>query len=195
MTFRLKLHPAEAPRYAALYGPALPAVALAATVASVAVSTVGQLQAGQAARAEARYQSAVLKNNAVQAEYAARDAEARGRVEELKQRIATRRVIGRQRAVLAANGVVVDQDSALDITADTEMLGEFDALTIRDNAAREALALRQQRGQFLSEATLARMRGQQAQTAGYVGAGASFLGGLGSVAGKWYNYKQAGVIS
>ena len=176
-------------------GAVLPAVALAATIPSTAAGVVGQVQAGQAAAAEAKYQSAVLKNNAIQAEYAARDAIERGRVEELKQRIATKRLIGRQRAVLAANGVLVDQDSALDITADTETLGEFDALTIRDNAAREALALRQQRGQFLSEATLARMRGRQAQTAGYVGAGATLLGGLGSVAGKWYNYKQAGVIS
>ena len=176
-------------------GAVLPAVAIAATLASTAVSAVGSMQEGKAAAAEARYQSAVLKNNAVQAEYAAKDAEARGRVEELKQRISTRRLIGRQRAVLAANGVVVDQDSALDITADTEMLGEFDALTIRDNAAREALAFRQQRGQFLTEASLARMRGKQAQTAGFIGGGAALLGGLGSVAGKWYNYKQAGVIS
>jgi hypothetical protein len=167
-----------------------PIAALALTGLSAGVGAYGAIAQGQAARQEARYQSAVLKNNAISAENAAKDAEVRGRNEELKQRLRTKQLIGRQRAVLAANGVVVDQDSALDITADTAMLGELDALTIRDNARREAMLLRAQGSQFRSDADFARLRGRAANTSGLFTAGATLLGGAGSVASKWYQYDQ-----
>src|SRR3546814_4675107 len=96
----------------------LPVIALGATVLGTVVGAVGKIQEGQALKEQAAYQSAVARNNQILAERSAQDALDRGKIEEQRQRQATRQLQGRQRAVLAANGVVVDAGSALDITND-----------------------------------------------------------------------------
>lgn len=159
-----------------------------------AVSAYGQLQAGQAASAQARYQAAVARNNAILSERAAQDAEARGRAAEDRRRRETALLIGRQRAVLAANGVVVDTGSALDITAGTREVGELDALTIRSNAEREALALRAQGANFETEAELAGLRGRSALAEGRIGAFGTALSGSGTVAQRWYQFRREGAF-
>ncbi len=159
--------------------------------ASLALGAAGAVQQSQAASAQATYQAAVSRNNAVLAEKAASDAEERGRLEEKQSRLRTSRTIGSQRASFAANGVVVDEGSALDVTADTAELGEVDALTIRDNAAREAFNFRAQGSQFQSDAGAFETSAANSQTAGFLNAGASLLDGGQTVAGKWYKYKKA----
>jgi hypothetical protein len=158
-----------------------------------------QKKAGEAAANQAAYQGAVARNNQILSERAAQDAIQRGGVEESRSRMETSRLIGRQRAALAASGQVVDTGTALNITADTAGLGELDAQTIRSNAEREAYNLRIQGSNFGADATLREMSGRQALTdARYnmagtllsgIGSGASsFSGGkLGTVADKWYN--------
>jgi hypothetical protein len=174
-------------------------VSLAATAIGTVVSAQQAQAQGQAQANQAAYQAAVARNNQVLSERAAEDAIQRGGVEESRSRMETARLIGRQRAALAASGQVVDTGSALNITADTAGLGELDAQTIRSNAEREAYNLRIQGSGFGSEATLREMSGRQALTdakfnmAGTllsgIGSGASsFSGGkLGTVADRWYN--------
>lgn len=171
----------------------LSAVSIGATVLGTGVSIYGQMQQGQAASKMAAYQRGVAENNAILANRAAQDALDRGKAEERRRREATRQLIGRQRAVLAGNGVVVDQGSALDITTDTAGMGELDALTIRSNAEREAAGFRAQGANFTNEAYLATMAGNNARTSMYLGIGGSALFGVGSVASKWYNFTRAGV--
>lgn len=168
----------------------LPAIAIAATVGSTVLGTVGQLQQGQALEQQAAYQAAVARNNQILAERAAQDALDRGKVAEQQQRMETRQLQGRQRAVLASNGVLVDVGSALDITSDTAAIGEIDALTIRSNAEREALGFRTQGMNFQSEAELARLRGQAASSAATIGAFGTLLSGTGTVAQKWYAFSN-----
>ena len=107
---------------------------------------MASISAGQAnqqalfAKAEvAAYQAETADFNKEIAGRLSKDALTRGRLEEQKSRIGTQQLIGKQKVALAASGVVVDQDSALDLTKDTAGIGEFEALTIRANAAREAL--------------------------------------------------------
>jgi hypothetical protein len=69
--------------------------------------------------------------------------------------------------------------------ADTRMMSELDAQTIRNNAAREAWGLNQQSSQLVEQA-------RQAERAGRLAAGATLLGGLGNAAGMSY---QAGWIT
>jgi hypothetical protein len=95
----------------------------------------GQVQAG---RSSAR----VAEFNAQMAELQARDAERRGGEAANRHRQQVTRVIGSQRAALAAQGVDVGDGSALDMQIDTASLGELDALQIRNNAAREAFGYR-----------------------------------------------------
>ena len=165
---------------------ALPAIGAIAAITGAAVS-VGASRANAAAQqAQARYQAAAAEQNAIIAEQKAADL----RKNVLPQRLAQheRKVeqrIAMQRALLAANGVVVDQGTALDITTDTAVYGAIDALTIRNNAERaardqeiEALNLRNQGG-------FARYRGRVARVQGSLDTLGS-LATLGStVADNW----------
>lgn len=160
--------------------------------AGTAAGAVGRLQAGRAASQLAGYQAAVARNNAIVAERAAADAQHRGKLAEAQKAIETRQLIGRQRAALAANGVVVDRDTALQLTTDTAALGRLDALTIRSNAEREAYAFRQQGRQFESEATLREAAGANEKTASRTAAFTTALSGAGKVADRWYNYTREG---
>ena len=168
-------------------------LAIASTVASAAsgaLSFVGAISQGNAAAKQAEYQAAFARNNQIMANNAALDAEAAGRTKEANARRATEGLKGRQRAVLAANGVDVNTGSALDIQTDTAALGELDALTIRSNAERDAVGYRNQGQNFGGEAALAAARASNATTSGYLGAAGSLLTSTGNVAQKWYNFRK-----
>lgn len=163
--------------------------------ASAVVGGVGQMQAGAAAKAAGQYQAQVARNNAIIANYNADDALKRGQVEEQKYRGQVSQLVGRQRAVLAANGVVVDEGSALDITSDTRAVGELDALTIRYNSEREAYNYRRQGDNFTSDANLLDMRASQSESAAMLGTVSTLLSGAGSVADKWYQFKSRRLVA
>jgi hypothetical protein len=167
---------------------------LGASLLSTAVGVYGQVQAGQAQAGQARYQAQVAQNNRIIAEQQARDAEMRGQMAEDARRYQTRALIGRQRTALAANGVMVDDGSALDITSDTAAQGEVDALTLRANAAREAYGYRAQGSNFLADAGLQRARADAAIPASMVGAGATLLSGAGTVGDRWLTYRRQGML-
>ena len=166
----------------------------AAVLGLSAVSTIigvkGQLDQGKAANSQAQYNAGISRRNAIAAELAAKDALARGARDELTTRMEYKQIKGKQRAAFAANGVIVDEGSALDVVLDTAAVGEFDALTVRSNAAKEAFNLREQGDQFSSQAWMQTVAGKDAKKAGYIGAASTFLGGAATVADKWYTYKN-----
>jgi hypothetical protein len=161
-----------------------------AGVASTALSAYGQIQAGQQAQAAADYNAAVARNNQIIADRQAEDAVKRGQVAEEEQRRRTRAIAGTQRAALAASGVQLDQGSPADILADTAQFGELDALTIRNNAEREAYGYRVQGMNFGAEAGLQQGRASSAMTGAYLGAGSTLLSGATSVADRWYTQRR-----
>ncbi len=162
------------------------AISTVATIASTGLQIMGQSQAAGAQRASLEYQSAVQRNNQIIAQRQADDARARGEVEANKKRQQAQQLIGRQRTVLAGNGVEVDTGSALDITSDTAAAGELDALTIRANAEREALGFETNAMNFGSQSQLSSFQASQ-QDASLANAG-TLLGGVGSIADKWYKF-------
>lgn len=109
-----------------------------AALIPIAIGAVSGMMQGQAQQAQADQQAADLRQNALYLNNAARDAERRGAIESDWQRINTQSAIGSQRVAQAGNGGVIDQDSYGIMTQDTAQLGELDALTISNNAAREA---------------------------------------------------------
>jgi hypothetical protein len=131
------------------------------------MSAYGQHKAGRDAEK-------LYDNNALLAEYQSQDALERGVVEERTMRRQTNKVIGAQRANLAAQGVDVNKGSALDVQADAAYLGELDAITIRNNAAKEAWGYR-------VAATDARARGDIARREGTFGAFTTILDSAGSL--------------
>lgn len=98
-------------------------------------------QAGQA-------QKRNLERNAQIARYQAEDAIKRGDVAAERRLTQSQQVMGAQRAALASQGVDVNSGSAAEAQASTAYLGELDAVTIRNNAAREAWGYQVQAGDY-----------------------------------------------
>ena len=107
---------------------------------------------GQQQSAQAASQAAALRQNAIYLGNAAADARVRGLQESDLARVQTQQLIGSQRAAGAASGGVVGQDSYGIIEQDTAQLGELDALTISNNAAREAYGYEVERSDALTTA-------------------------------------------
>lgn len=139
---------------------------MGATVAGIGfgLSAYGQYQAGQMNRDLMRY-------NAQVAEYQSEDALVRGEIKEQRFRRDAAKFIGSQKVALAAQGIEIDDDSALDVMANTAYLAEVDALTIRNNAKREAWGYKVQAEDY-------RFRGEIEAFEGTYGA----IGTLGNVA-------------
>lgn len=154
---------------------------LALSAIGTGMSVYGQIQQGEQAKEMADYQAAIGEQNAQISERAARDAEERGRVAEQQQRLKTSQMIGTQRSALASSGVQVDAGSALDVVADSAMIGEMDALTTRQNAEREAYQLQLQAYNARTQAGMTTMAGNNAASNAMWGAGSTLIGGLGSL--------------
>lgn len=172
----------------------LPAAAAVAIMAvSAAVSAYGAYQTSQANKDAANYQAQVAQNNAQIASWNAQDALDRGQRAEADQRLKNSQFKGDQRASLAARGLDLGEGSPVDILATTDFMGERDALTIRDNAAKEAWGYRIQGNNANDNANLLRARADAENPT--MAAGMSLLGSAGSVASKWYGSGMGGGAS
>lgn len=159
--------------FAALAAGGLSGISSLVGIAGTAVSAIGQMQAAQASAAAAKFKAA---NDAQLAE----DALKRGAVDEEAQRRKNAALLGRQRAVMAAGGVDLGQGSPLNVQADTAMLGELDAQTIKGNAQRESQA-------YLADQQVQTMTASADSTAGMIGAFGTILGGTKDLlASSWY---------
>jgi hypothetical protein len=180
----------------------LAVASLGLTAVGTGLSVVGMVSNQQAMGAQANYQRSVaLRNqniaeqNAKIAEQQKQDALDRGKIAEQQQRTKTAQTLGTQQAQLAGQGTDL-AGSPTDILADTSRAGEFDALTIRNNAVREAWGydmkawnLRSGAGSFGAEADF--KGGFQPS---YLGAGASLISGASTLADKWSRFQSSGAI-
>lgn len=128
-----------------------------------------QGQQADATRRQGAYSRSLFDFNATLAEQAAVDATNRGTEEERRVRRRTSQLIGAQRAAAAAQGIDVASGSALDLQDEATYMGELDAETVRNNAAREAYGFRVQawdqttRGRLTEIAARRTAANQQAQ--------------------------------
>lgn len=155
------------------------AIGLGLSALSGVVGAVGSIAAGQ-------YQAAVARRNQQVANENAKQEIEAGQAAAQQQQLKTAAVVGAQKAAQGANGLDVNQGSAVDVRASTEELGDLDALTIRNNAARKAYGFKTQAANYGAEASADTM-------AGYIGGMSSILGSASSVANKWQAYQTAGV--
>lgn len=160
------------------------------TIIGTAMDVAGQKQQADAAERTAAYQAGVLMANQIAATRAAEDARQRGAQAALRQRKGTRQLIGKQRAVLAANGVLVDSGSALDIVSETAGLGEEDALQMLFNAEREAQDYERQGRRAGADATMAIEAGSAISRATSLQSVGTLIGGSAAVADRWYSYSR-----
>lgn len=144
----------------------------------IAISLAGGMMGAQNARQQGAFQEAMAEQNAAYKEAAAQDAEKRGAVDADRYRRQVGQLIGSQRTGFAANGIDVNSGTAAEIQDDTAAFGEFDALTIANNAAREAWGYRVGAQNDL-------MNGRMAQSNARSAATGSILGGVGSAFGSF----------
>lgn len=104
-------------------------------VAIAAFSSMQQSRQQEGAQSAASDQA---RTNAILSQDAADDAMSRGRYQAGLQRLRTQGQIGTQRVAQAANGGLINEGSNAALQEDTAAIGELDALTIQNNAAREA---------------------------------------------------------
>lgn len=164
-------------------------ISMGANVAGAVMGAFGSSAQGRAASDAAAYQAAVARNNQTIAEQNAQLAEQKGRQEEAAKREQTAQMMGSLRARAAGSGVDVNSGSPLNLQEDVARLGELDALTIRNNAARSAYGYRTQGADFGAQAGLLDVQAQNARKAGNIGAFSSIIGGASGVADKWLKFK------
>lgn len=161
---------------------------IAATVGSTAMSMLGSYQQGQAQSDYYEYQSQVAADNAVLAQQYADNALATGDAAEQETRRATAALAGQQRAGYGASGVLVDSGSSANVTADTAMLGELDAQTVKNDAQWTAYGYMVQGVNYENSSALYASSAANAETASYTSMATSLLSGASSVASTWLKY-------
>lgn len=148
------------------------------------MTVISGLMSVKSAIDQGKYQQKVAENNALSAKYAADDALARGAVEEQQQRAKTRAIQGQQRVALAANGIDATTGTGSLLLTDSAGFGEFDALTVRNNAMKQAYGLNTQANNMLAEGKASRAAGRNQAFGTLLTTGAKAYG-QGKAAGYW----------
>ena len=140
-------------------------IALIATIAGAAISAVGAIQQGQAAKAQGNLQAQILEQQAT-------SERQRAAADEADFRNRQSRAFATRRAGLGAAGIDPAAGSPLFVSADFAGEAELQALRIRTGGEVRATRAEQQ-------ATLQRFQGRAAQRAGFIRGGALLVGGIG----------------
>ena len=160
----------------------------AASIGSAVVGGIGAISQGQAASASANYNAQVAQNNAKIAQQNATWAAQQGETQAATQEAKTRATVGAEKAAQAASGIDVNSGSAVDVRSSAAALGELNALTVRSNAARQAYGYQTQAASDTGQAALDKSQASSASEAGFLNAGTTVLGGLGSAASNYGKY-------
>lgn len=171
------IHPAHSDYHGtwfnrARHGPALPFLA----VAAISAQALGSIAQGQQEKKAADYNARVQENNAKIAEQNARFAGEEGAANAATEAMKTRAAIGGIKAAQAANGVDINSGSPVDVRSSAAELGELNAITIRNNAARHAYGYQTEASSDRAQAQLDRQQGKYAAEAGFFKAGTTVLG-------------------
>lgn len=127
----------------------------------LALQVAGQVLQGRAEASAAKANAQIAANNAELARRERAAAIEAGKEEESSFRQKLRKIQGEQRVGFAASGVSLASGSPADVLTDTAVLGELDALTIRDNAARRAFGFEVEEANYLTEQRLQKNRARQ----------------------------------
>lgn len=159
------------------------------SAAGVGMSAMGAANQANTQKNVLGYQAAVANNNATIANYQAQQETVIGAQQEQASRIKTANLYGAQRASMAANGIDLGEGTATDVLTSTEYMGERDALTIRDNAARRAWAYKTNAQNYTSEASADSAMGSAINPT--MSAAGSLLTGAAGLSKSWGAYTKA----
>lgn len=164
-------------------------MAAAVPFAAAAFQAAGSIFSGYSQSGNLKAQARVGEQNAQTADAFARNAQLEASANEDAQRRKSAGDMSRQTAALAENGIGLDSATAQDVTYQSALNSELDALNIRYAGQLKANQLYGEAANFRNEAAAARAGAKQAVIGGWLGAGASALSGYGS-----YLKGQAGTV-
>jgi len=159
-------------------------VALATGTVAVGLSTVGAGVAAFSAFKQSQFQAQVAKNNALIAKNNADSSLMSGQAAESASRMQTSLRVGQALAAQGANGVDVNFGSPAAVRGSLINEGDLDALTIRHNAAVNALGYIQQSQDFSATARADQLAGANTLVGGTLNAASTLIGGASSLYGK-----------
>lgn len=165
---------------------------LGLTALSGVTGAYGAIKQGEAQKSADDYNASVASQNSAQATRNAQISSEAGMEQTAMQEQKTRAQVGAIKANQAAAGVDVNSGSAVDVRSSAAELGQLDALTVRSNATKEAYGYQVQSSNFDSQATLDKAEGENAEEAGFIGAGNTFLGSVGSGASNFAKFQLQG---
>lgn len=154
-----------------------PALLVPLTIASTAISALGQGYSALSANAQARYESKVATQNAQLEEGRAGDALQRGTTEAIRYQKQLSQQEGEQNAAMAANGIDISFGTAANVRSDTARAGLEDTMTIYKNAAREAQGYEINAANYRSQAAASKAQAKSAMVSGLFNIGSTVLGG------------------
>lgn len=141
------------------------------------ISGVGDYQ-------DALARSAVAAQNAISYRYAAELAAQRGKESVVDINLKTQQLLGAQRAALAANGVVVDTGTSVEVAAQAAGIGASDAMAALNKARQEAAAFLTRANASDAEAYNAKRSGRSSLVGALLGAGTSILGAASTISNR-----------
>lgn len=157
-------------------------------------SFAGSFYSAKAQKNNLQHQAKMAEINASIAETGAKTELARGKTEYARHTLQAGHLKSAQRAALAANGIVMNEGSAAEMLAATDIMKGIDAQTIEENALRNAWGYRSQAADYRNQALMGQA---QASSISPAGAGLqTLLGSAPMVAEYWDKYsRQKGIGS
>lgn len=166
----------------------LAAVGLSSQIGGGINSAIGSYYSASAQKASMKAQAAIADTNARIAELGAQSALLQGQKQIGALTLQAGQLKSRQKAAMAANGIILGEGSAAEVEASTDIMAQIDANTLEVNSVMNAIGYRTQAVNYQNEALMQRATAK-AINPGMV-AFSSLLGSAGSVASSWYNYSK-----
>lgn len=149
---------------------------------------IGTYYQAQAMSNNLKFQADMARINAGIAETNAQATLLAGQRAQQNVRLRTARLKSAQRVGMAANGIDLGSDSAVNVLTTTDVMGEIDANTVEANAVRAAFGYRTQ---GVNDMNMARLTSAVADNISPFGSGvSSLIGSAGKVADGWYRYAK-----
>lgn len=163
------------------------------SIAGAVQSMVGTYYASKSQQQTLRFQAEMSKINARAAENQAQSILAAGQKQIGQVTLRAGKVKFAQRASMAANGIALNDGSAAEVEATTDLMKETDALTINANAVYAASAARTQSVNLSNQSLL------QGTAASSISPGTNAMTSLmtsaGTVASGWYQNQRSAAIA
>lgn len=164
---------------------ASPSFAGYASLAGTGLSAIGALNTAAATAADARYKAQVAKNNEIIANQNAQYASQAGAAATTRAQLKQRAELGAIGAGLAASGLDINTGSPAAVRESASGLTQLDTATTAGESALRVYGFRTNATNYGAEAGLRQSEARQADIAGPLSAGSTFLSGVGGLAAKW----------